>query len=133
MFFKIKTETADIKSTPAVVIKPKKETWCEKCSACGVLMGGKVFEDKKEFEAYPDREPGYTTNGEWWCGAHRPKFDEEDDDWKSVGETCCECGEECDDGRHACIHDVCANLTCSVCVDRLKLKGDVCMSCVCKK
>lgn len=47
-------------------LRAARESWSETCQ-CGNLMGGKVFYDEEEFDAHPDREPGYNADGEWQC------------------------------------------------------------------
>jgi hypothetical protein len=44
----------------------EKQEWFETCE-CGNLMGDKVFHDEEEFDAHPDREPGYNADGVWEC------------------------------------------------------------------
>jgi hypothetical protein len=45
-------------------------TWSEECCQCGVLLGGKVFTNKDEFEAHPDQQSGFYSDYDgvtWYC------------------------------------------------------------------
>ena len=48
------------------------DEWSETCE-CGTLCGGKVFHNEEEFDEHPDRDPGYTEDGEWRCEKCRTK------------------------------------------------------------
>ena len=74
------------------------EEWSETCE-CGNLMGGKVFYDEEEFDAHPDREPGYAADGKWVCqqcevGGGMDDDEEEDED-EEEEEMCGVCHKTC--------------------------------------